>query len=1851
MLHGPVVLSLLVACTPEGPTAATQDAPVYRVAAAGAAESAIAARVSPDTRGALDLRLVAPSGPVDGPVQVVAMFDRPMVALGALEDMHAAVPVRCTPDMGLRPRWAGTSAAVLEPSERFPRATEVRCVVPRGTRALDGSTLDEDVAWSFQTPAPRVTLDTRGSGWDSEASVDPAATLVVHVDQPTTLAAIREVLTLVEEPSGGAVPFTVRAAPREDGGERDDSFLVDPELRFDRSYALTARAGLVGREGPLGSAEDVTARFRTPGPLAASWAVEDGLAPIAFPPLLFSEEVDPADVSSRLTVEPRPPGGWQVSGSGASRAVHVDTRLAPRTRYTVTLAPGVRDRFGQVLTTPRRWTFTTGDEARFVDGPEGVRFYVAGQPTRVPVRFRNVPGAMLELRALPLRPWMEARSRGEEAEQAWLASQPWTARALGGSGVDNRVHVAWMEFGDLLRGGRGVVTSRLRPDAGAEGGTPPSATPPPDASEDVPAEGVLVVTDLAATVKQGASGMLVWVTTLSDGTPVRAAEVEVLYGGRTLWRGASGRDGTATVPAAVLADRDVPDARLVVLVRRGDDLTYTDVRQDSLPTWNLPVDAWGPEASFPRVAHAFADRGVYRPGERAHVALTLREARPEGLRAPAPDRVPWTLTGPDGEAVAQGEVRTNDHGNAQLDVALPAQATPGDWAVQLGDVAWVPLPVAAYRVPTFRVDVSAPDAVRVGGTLRAAVSARYLHGAAMRGVPARWSSWSTPYALAPDGWDGWSFEEPWDPAREDDGYGDSGGEHDTRGNGAAEVRDGELVVEQPLRADLWTRPSEAWIEVSVEDVDGQQITGRSRTVVHVADAYAAVRAASSVGEAGRPFSLDLAVVRPDGTGAGGRVHVLVTRTRWDNVREKAMDGTWRWVSSPRTEVETEADVRVASRGTSWGFTPSRAGTYRILVTPRDAGGRAAGPPSGVVAWVAGEGAAWARSDTHVLDLVPDRAHYEPGDVARVLVRTPRPGMHALVTIERDGVVEHEVRRLASTAETLRIPVRRDWQPNVFVGVVAVDAAGAPEGPEAGRPGAWFGAARLAVSSADRHLGVTLRPKATEYRPGDEVELDVIATREGRPLRGGQVQAWAVDAGVLSLTGYAVPDPFATFYAMRPLRVRTADNRSDLYDRARALAKGAPVGGGGGAQGMDPRRNFITTPFWSGLVATDSGGRARLRFRLPDNLTTFRLMAVVDDGAAAFGAGEAELRVRRPLIVRPALPRFVRPGDSFRGGVVVHNDTEAPVVARVEAAVTGATVTGAPATVEVPAGGAREVSFGMSADVEGRVAYRFSASTADGALRDSVEGTLPVLDARPEERVGSAGTTTGEARETVVPPRDAVPNRGGLDVRVAATALVGVAGSVEELLAYPWSCVEQTGSRIRARLAALTAGDRFRAGMDVDALRHGVIDELGGLARFRSYEGYAYWPGQDVDGVATAYVLEVLREARDAGFAVDDRAWEPAVEGTRRWILGASWDEEEQARAAADLPRRIRGVLALHRAGHSDAAVVNRLWERRRGMSRAQSAMLLELLGDDVRGRALLTGLEGAVGVGTSSALVQPDGGSERWFGAETPTTAFLRALLAVRSDHPLLPRLAGGLVGARRGGRWTNTWTTAESLRALVDYAARFDGGPVRARVTYGPAKLIDLGLGRTGQAQASVPLDGLGAAELRVTSEGGGRLYYDSTLRWTPRVPTAREEGFSVARRYEVLEGDAGPNAARAGAMLRVTLTVVTPKEHQDVLLVDPLPAGFEPIDQGFATAPTPHGELDVDAEWVFDRREVHDDRVAWFAETLPAGVHVLSYRVRATRAGDYTLPPAEVSAMYDPTAYARGAFSRFDVRERSAP
>ena len=88
-----------------------------------------------------------------------------------------------------------------------------------------------------------------------------------------------------------------------------------------------------------------------------------------------------------------------------------------------------------------------------------------------------------------------------------------------------------------------------------------------------------------------------------------------------------------------------------------------------------------------------------------------------------------------------------------------------------------------------------------------------------------------------------------------------------------------------------------------------------------------------------------------------------------------------------------------------------------------------------------------------------------------------------------------------------------------------------------------------------------------------------------------------------------------------------------------MPKGEDEGGGGGADsGADGsmRKDFRVLAFWLGSVTTDANGMASIDVKLPESLTTYRIMAVAGDKASRFGrsrernphqqTGHAEARV-------------------------------------------------------------------------------------------------------------------------------------------------------------------------------------------------------------------------------------------------------------------------------------------------------------------------------------------------------------------------------------------------------------------------------------------------------------------------------------------------------------------------------------------------------------------------------------------------------------------------------------------------
>ena len=88
-----------------------------------------------------------------------------------------------------------------------------------------------------------------------------------------------------------------------------------------------------------------------------------------------------------------------------------------------------------------------------------------------------------------------------------------------------------------------------------------------------------------------------------------------------------------------------------------------------------------------------------------------------------------------------------------------------------------------------------------------------------------------------------------------------------------------------------------------------------------------------------------------------------------------------------------------------------------------------------------------------------------------------------------------------------------------------------------------------------------------------------------------------------------------------------------------------------------RGDFRSTAYWNASLLTDDTGVASVTFALPDNLSTFRIMAVAQTQASQFGQGETTFKVTKPLLLQASLPRFARVGDTFEGGTVVHNFSE------------------------------------------------------------------------------------------------------------------------------------------------------------------------------------------------------------------------------------------------------------------------------------------------------------------------------------------------------------------------------------------------------------------------------------------------------------------------------------------------------------------------------------------------------------------------------------------------------------------
>ncbi len=749
-------------------------------------------------------------------------------------------------------------------------------------------------------------------------------------------------------------------------------------------------------------------------------------------------------------------------------------------------------------------------------------------------------------------------------------------------------------------------------------------------------------------------------------------------------------------------------------------------------------------------------------------------------------------------------------------------------------------------------------------------------------------------------------------------------------------------------------------------------------------------------------------------------------------------------------------------------------------------------------------------------------------------------------------------------------------------------------------------------------------------------------------------------------------------------VDAADKDGDgIPDKEDRCPDGAGTDGCPDTTAIKVRTDFNALALFAPAVATDAQGNADVPVKLPDNLTRYRIMAIAVAGDKRFGHGESTITARLPLMVRPSLPRFLNFGDKLELPVTIQNQTDKPLDVKIAIRTANLDLTaGAGRLVTVPANDRVEVRFPAAAMKAGTARFQLGIVAAQNSKwTDAAEGSLPVWTPATTEAFATYGTIdSGSAVQAVKMPANVWPQFGGLEIDTSSTALQALTDAVLYLVRYPYECSEQMSSRMMAVAALKDVLTAFHAdGLPTPAVMTASVDkDVEMLRRLQNSDGgWGFWKhGEESWPFLTVHVAHALARAKEKGFTVPPAMIQevmPYLRDIEKHI--PAWYGVEERRALIGY-----SLYARNRLGDRDTAKAVRLI----GQAGSVEKLPLEAVG------WIYPVLSGATDADSQSAVQSIRkllaNRVEETAGAAHFTTSyadgnylllasdrridalFLEGMILDQPKSDLIPKLVEGLLGHRKAGHWESTQEDAWVLLALDKYFNTYE------KVTPDFVAKVWLGSRFAGdhpfkgysadRYAIDIPMRWLADnadkktdTNLIVAKDGPGRLYYRVGMDYAPtdlKMPP-RDNGFTVEREYEAVDDKTdvrrdpdGSWHVKAGARVRVRLTMVVEARRYHVALVDPLPAGLEILNPALAVTGTvpqdPQAQKAGGQYWWwwgpwYEHQNLRDERAEAFTSLLWEGVHTYSYVARATTPGAFVVPPTKAEEMYHPETFGRGA------------
>jgi uncharacterized protein YfaS (alpha-2-macroglobulin family) len=735
-----------------------------------------------------------------------------------------------------------------------------------------------------------------------------------------------------------------------------------------------------------------------------------------------------------------------------------------------------------------------------------------------------------------------------------------------------------------------------------------------------------------------------------------------------------------------------------------------------------------------------------------------------------------------------------------------------------------------------------------------------------------------------------------------------------------------------------------------------------------------------------------------------------------------------------------------------------------------------------------------------------------------------------------------------------------------------------------------------------------------------------------------------------------------------------------------------------------RSNFVDALIWQAHIVTDNKGTAKVKFEIPDNLTTWRTTVKAITKNSDAGQHVNKFISRKNLLVRMETPRFFREGDELIISSIVHNYLKQNKKTKISFKAENLELLDSELNSleknNVRLINKNEYEVTIDKNSELKIDWKVRVNTPIGNAKltafaltneesDAIELNIPILPKGFKEvksfTLDFSGNSTEEITFNI--PADIDLRTVNLSFTINPSLAGTILKSLDDLVGYPYGCVEQTMSRF---LPTIVAANAFK---DINAsLNASTIEELpamveAGLKRLYNFQhsdgGWGWWTNDATHPYMTAYVIYGMNLTKRAGYKTDENIFNAGVENLKRQIENYKGnpgsDETTLAYMIYSLTSALKGTS--YNSDIYEELIRILLKENLNPYSLSLITISLKNMNNKELIDEAISRLNSMVIEESSYAYWEGKQWHYNWQEDKVQGTAFaIKALLAADENNQVVPKAVRWLMQQKHGYSWRSTQETASVIFALTDYLKITNElNPDFNSVVYINDQLVFdkyFSNKEVYTESKSIIISGLednilnhGTNKIKIVKKGQGKLYFSGLSEYYSKnqIAAAKINKFQISREYYLLKPEKVNDriiyvkekfdgSVKSGEDILVK-TFVESKENnmQYFILEDMLPSGFEVVkDESYYEIEGEnsygyYNPWDYSRPWIwfYADKEYRDEKVSFFVTNTNDRME-FSYILKAQIPGKYSIMPANGYLMYYPEVTGNSEMIVIQVEDR---